>query len=127
MVQTRAVPGEETTAAVRAVLALSLGVGALAASGSALIGDPLVLVGIPTLTLVLAIARGAITPAAYAAASLWLIFLLRVQGEALLVPLAMAVICLAIAVGPDRLEAWFSDTRAAPSPRAADEGWIEEG
>jgi hypothetical protein len=127
MVQTRAVPGEEITAATRAVLALSLGVGAVAAGGSALIGDPLVLVSIPTLALAAAIARGATTPAAYAAACLWLMFLLRVQGEALLVPIAMAVICLAVALGPDCLEAWFSDTREPQPPRAAEEGWIEEG
>lgn len=127
MVQARTVPSEETTAAVRAVLALSLGVGAMAAGGSALTGDPLVLVGIPTLVLAAAIARGASTPAAYAAAGLWLTFLLRVQGEALLVPLAMAVICLAIALGPDRLEAWISSTREPETSRGADEGWIEEG
>src|SRR5688572_30854258 len=101
MVQTRAVPGEESTAATRAVLAMSLGVGAVAAGGSALIGDPLVLVSIPTLALAVAMARGAVTAAAYAAASLWLMFLLRVQGEALLVPIAMAVVCMAIALGPD--------------------------
>ena len=127
MVQTRAVPGEETTAATRALLALTLGVGAVAAGGSALIGDPLVLVSIPTLALAAAIGRGAITRAAYAAACLWLMFVMRVQGEALLVPIAMAVICLAVALGPDRLEAWFSDTREPRSPRAAGEGWIEEG
>ena len=127
MVRTRTVPGEETTAAIRAVLALSVGVGAMAAGGSALIGDPLVLVGIPTLALAAATARGATTPAAYAAASLWLMFLLRVQGEALLVPLGMAVICLAIAVGRDRLEAWFSGIREPRAPSGADEGWIEEG
>ena len=127
MVQTRLVPGEETTAATRAVLALSLGVGAMAAGGSALIGDPLVLVGVPTLAVAAAVARGAMTPAAYAAACLWLMFVMRVQGEAVLVPIAMAVICLGVALGPDRLEAWFSDTREPEPPGAAEEGWIEEG
>src|SRR5688500_6142421 len=127
MVQTRAVPGEESTAATRAVLALSLGVGAVAAGGSALIGDPLVVVSIPTLGVAGAIARSATSPPAYAAACLWLMSLLQVQGEALLVPIAMAVVCLAIALGPDRLEALFSDTREPQPRRTAGEGWIEEG
>ncbi len=125
-VQTRAVHGEETTAATCAVLALSLGVGAMAAGGSALIGDPLVLAGIPALALAAAIARGATTPAAYAAAALWIVLLLRVQGEALLVPLAMAVICLAIAVGSDRLEMWLSRAHEAEGSREVGQGWIEE-
>ena len=126
MMQTRRVPGDETTAVIRALLALSLGVGAVAAGGSALIGDPLALVSIPTLALGAAVVRGESIPAAYAAACLWLMFVMRVEGEALLVPMAMATICMAIALGPDRLEAWFSASRRPQPPRAADEGWIEE-
>ena len=98
----------------------------MAAGASALIGDALVVVGIPTLALAAAIARGATVPGAYAAASLWLAFLPRVQGEALLVPLAMAVICLAVAVGPERLEAWFSGEREPDGFPQVDQGWIEE-
>jgi hypothetical protein len=49
------------------------------------------------------------------------------SGEGLLVPLTMIVLCLAVAVGPDRLLSWMArDAAPGSAPRVEDRGWIEE-
>lgn len=118
-----ALPGEEGRAFTRAVLGLTLGVGAMGAAAAALIGDGFMLVGIPTAALAIALARGRTPAAGWAGVAVWLLYVPRMHAEALLVPLAMALICLGIGVGRDRLGRWFRE----PDPaRASDESWIEE-
>lgn len=119
---------EEVEAAERALLALTAAVGAMAAASSAVVGDPLALVGIPTLVLVALLARHQPRPAASAAVVVWLTLLTQAHGEALVVPLAMSLVCLAIVIGPERLLAWNRDDfggRVDEGPPGA-EGWIEE-
>ncbi len=42
-------------------------------------------------------------------------------------PLTMIVVCLALAVGPDRLLSWLArDAAPGSAPRVEDRGWIEE-
>jgi hypothetical protein len=58
----------------------------------------------------------------------WATLLPSAQDEALLAPLAMMVLCLAIAIGPERLLSWVG--RDAVGHGDADDrastGWIEE-
>ena len=124
---TRAIP-EEIEAAERAVLGLSAAVGAMAAATSATGGDPLALVGVPTFILVILLARGHHRAAAYAAVAVWLPFLTRAPVEALIVPLAMSFVCLAIAIGPERLLSWIRDDFGghADDGPPGDRGWIED-
>jgi hypothetical protein len=121
--------GEDAEAAVRAVFGLTVGVGGLAAAMAAAAGE-LPLVALPTLALLGLLLFGAsIVGAAYAAGGVWLVLLPLAQGEALLVPLTMIVLCLAIALGPDRLLAWVARDATpgrGPARVTGDEGWIEE-
>jgi len=119
--------GEDAEAAVRAVFGLTAGVGGLSAAVAAAT-DQLPLTAIPTLVLLACLLGGVpIFVAAYAAASVWLVIVPAAPGEALLVPLTMIVVCLAIALGPDRLLSWIArDAAPAPSQADGEEGWIEE-
>jgi len=121
--------GEDAEAAVRAVFGLTVGVGGLAAAMAAAAGE-LPLVALPTVALLGLLLFGAsIVGAAYAAGGVWLVLLPLAPGEALLVPLTMIVLCLAIAFGPDRLLGWVArDLQGTPpaEPPATPEGWIEE-
>lgn len=119
--------GEDAAAVVRALFGLTAGVGAFAAAGAASTGQ-LPLIVVPTLALLCSLVlRTPIVLAASAAASVWLILLPMVSGEGLLVPAMMLALCLAIAVGPDRLLSWLaSDAAPALDPPAPGGGWIEE-
>ena len=119
--------GEDAEAAVRALFGLTAGVGGFAAV-IALVADQLPLTAVPTLVLIGCLLVGApVVVAAYGAASVWLVLLPAAPGEALLVPLTMIVLCLAVAVGPDRLLSWLArDAAPASEGGRADEGWIEE-
>jgi hypothetical protein len=119
--------GEDAEAAVRALFGLTAGVGGFAAV-IALVAGQLPLTAIPTLVLIGCLLFGApVVVAAYGAASVWLVLLPAAQGEALLVPLAMIVLCLAVAVGPDRLLSWlWRDATPVSDDGSAGEGWIEE-
>lgn len=118
--------GEDAEAAVRAVLGLTAGVGGLSAA-VAVATDQVPFTALPTLVVVACLLGGAsILVAAYAAASIWLVLAPTASGEALLVPVAMIVLCLAIALGPERLLSWLARDAAPTADRAAGEGWIEE-
>jgi len=119
--------GEDAEAAVRAVLGLTAGVGGLSAAVAAAT-DQVPFTALPTLVLVACLLGGSasILVAAYAAASVWLILAPAASGEALLVPVAMIVLCLSIALGPERLLSWLARDAAPTADRAAGEGWIEE-
>ena len=70
------------------------------------------------------------TPASEEAiAAARLVLLPSAQGEAMLAPLAMIVLCAAIAIGPDRLVSWVVEDvggRRGSSPPRPAQGWIEE-
>ena len=119
---------EEAAAVARVVLGLTVAVGGLAA----LIGwgndDSIAVIALPVLVLVIAIIRGAVAVAGWAGVAVWATLLPSAHGEALLAPIAMMVLCLAIAIGPDRLGSWVGRNVAAR--HVVDEsqpaGWIEE-
>jgi len=119
--------GEDAEALVRAIIALTAAVGAFAAVGAAALGQ-LPLIGLPTVVLLGSLLVGApIAVAASSAGIIWLALLPMASGETLVVPLSMVVLCLAIAVGPERLLSWLASD-AAPQPIAdpGEVGWIEE-
>ena len=120
---------EEAVAAARLVLALSFGVGGMAAAIGASTGQPIVVVALPTIVLVIALVRRAVTVAGWAGAATWLCLLPPAHGEAMLAPLAMIVLCVAIAIGPDRLVSLVVDDvvghHGDVQPRPV-QGWIEE-
>jgi hypothetical protein len=119
--------GEDAEAAVRALFGLTAGVGGFAAV-FALAAGQLPLIALPTVALLGCLLFGAsVIVAAYAAASVWLVLLPAASGEALLVPLTMIVLCVAVAVGPDRLLSWLArDAAPGADVASAGEGWIEE-
>jgi hypothetical protein len=119
---------EEAMAAARVVLALTVGVGGMAALMGWGNEDSIALIAVPVLVLVIAIVRGAVPVAGWAGVAVWAALLPSAHGEALLAPIAMMVLCLAIAIGPDRLASWIG-RNVAGRPDAEDrqpEGWIEE-
>ena len=119
--------GEDAEAVVRALLGLTAGAGAFAAAAAASTGQ-LPLIGLPTLALLgLLLARAPISWPASAAASVWLLLLPAASSEGILVPLTMLVVCIALAIGPDRLLSWVArDAAPGSEPRVEDRGWIEE-
>jgi hypothetical protein len=121
--------GEDAEAAVRALFGLTAGVGGFAAVIAVAAGQ-LPLTGIPTLMLLGCLVAGvSIVVSAYAAAGVWVVLLPAAPGEAILVPLAMIALCLAVAVGPDRMLSWIARDAAPGSSEGAGavaEGWIEE-
>jgi hypothetical protein len=121
--------GEDAEAAVRAVLALTAGIGAIAAVIDLAAGRAPV-IALPTLLLAAGVAVAATIVAAYAAAGVWLVLVPVAPGEALLAPLAMILICVAIAVGPERMMSWAARDAAPPLDGPHDpvepDGWIED-
>jgi hypothetical protein len=119
---------EEAAAAARVVLGLTVAVGGLAALIGWVNDDSIAVIALPVLVLLLAIVRGAISIAGWAGVAVWATLLPSAHGEALLAPIAMMVLCLAIAIGPDGLASWIGRNVAAR--HVVDEsqpaGWIEE-
>ena len=118
--------GEDAETVVRAIFALTAGVGGML-TGIAVAGDQLPLIALPTTVLIGCLCFDRLSVAAYVAAGVWLALAPAASGEALLAPLSMILLCLAIAVGPDRLVGWLARD-ATPVGRALeDAGWIEDG
>jgi len=119
---------DEAVAAARVVLGLTIGVGGMAAIMGAGSDQLLVIIALPTIVLVVALLRRAVPVAGWAGAGVWAALLPSAQGEAILAPLAMVVLCLAIAIGPDRLASWIGHDFAGlrDDEGRAPEGWIEE-
>ena len=119
---------EEAAAAARVVLGLTVAVGGLAA----LIGwgndDSIAVIALPVLVLVIAIMRGAVSVAGWAGVAVWATLLPSAHGEALLAPIAMMVLCLSVAIGPDRLGSWVGRNVAVrhDAEETQPTGWIEE-
>jgi len=118
---------EEAAAGARVVLGLTIGVGAMAAAMGAATEEPIVVIAAPTLMLLVALVGGRVSMAGWAGIAVWATLLPSAHDEALLAPLAMIVLCLAIAIGPERMLSWIG--RDAVGHRADDrhpQGWIEE-
>ena len=126
--RTRARASEEVVAVARVVVAATIGVGAMAAAIGLSTGAPIALIGIPTLILCVAVRFEWVTVIGWASAATWAFLLPHAREEALMAPLAMLVLSLGIAVGPDRLLTWIGRDVAATRAlrRGADDGWIEE-
>lgn len=127
--RSRTPASEEAIAAARLVLGLTFGVGAMAAAIGASTGEPLVVVAVPTSVLAIAILRRAVKVSGWAGMAVWLVLLPAAHGEAMLAPLAMIVLCAAVAVGPERLVSWVVRDVAGhrvPSQHRPAQGWIEE-
>ena len=112
---------------MRAMFGLTAGVGTLAAAMAAVTGQ-LPLIGLPTVVLLGWLVVGApLAGAAYAGAAVWLVLAPTAHGEALIAPLAMALLCIAAALGPERVLAWLSSDAAPTLDRVGDDyGWIED-
>ena len=123
----RAQAGEDVQAAERAVLGLTAAVCLQAGVMSAVVGDPLAVIALPALVVVVLLVRGSIVQAAYVGAVAWTLLLPHAAGVALIVPLAMSVGCLAIAIGPGRLMDWVGEDFGGRAPPGdAPRGWIED-
>lgn len=124
--RSRTPASEEAVAAARVILGLTVGVGGMAA----LVGwgseEPIVVIALPVLVLVVAIVRGSVSVAGWAGVAVWATLLPFAHGEALLAPIAMIVLCLAIAIGPDRLASWVGRDVAGRRRASEPDGWIEE-
>ena len=127
--RSRTPASEEAIAAARLVLGMTLGVGAMSAAIGASTSELMVVVALPTLVLLVAILRRAVKASGWAGVAVWVVLLPPAQGEAMLAPLAMIVLCAAIAIGPDRLVSWVVEDvaghRGGSQPPPA-QGWIEE-
>jgi hypothetical protein len=119
---------DEAVAAARVVLGLTLGVGGMAALMGWGSDEPIVVIALPALVLAIAIVRAIVPLAGWAGVAVWATLLPYAHGEAVLAPIAMIVLCMAIAIGPDRLASWVGRNvagRHGPDERRP-EGWIEE-
>jgi len=88
----------------------------------------LALVAVPTFVLLGALAVRSATFSGYAAAALWILIVPMAHGVAILAPLMMVVLCLAFAVGPERLADWVRDewTGRESTDPPDDAAWIED-
>jgi len=126
--RSRAPVSEEAEAAARVVLGMTVAVGGVAAAIGAGSGGPIVMIVLPTLALLIAIMLGTVRVAGWAALAVWAIILPSAGDAGLLAPIAMIVLCLAIAIGPGRLSSWVGRDVMGVQ-RASDRspaGWIEE-
>jgi hypothetical protein len=118
--------GEEADAAYRAVMAVTAASGAMIALFSGFEGSVPVTAA-PTVVLLGGLARRSTTLSAWSGVGVWGALLGMASGLALVAPLLMIVLCLAFAVGPDRLLDWVRDewTGRGTEPHAG-QGWIED-
>jgi hypothetical protein len=122
----RAAVAEEVEAGERGILGLTAAVGSMAAAASAARGDALWLVIVPTASLLALLLARRTPAAAVAGVAVWLCFVGHASGEALVVPLAMALVCLALAVGPDRVVGILGAVTLRTDEGGGPGGWIED-
>ena len=123
----RATGSEEGDAVYRAVMAVTAVSGAMIAVFAIPLGDvPLTVV--PTFVLLVAMGRHLPAVAAWAGVALWVLVLPMAQGIGILAPATMGVVCLAFAIGPDRLLGWVRDEWIGREDEAVTlpAGWIED-
>lgn len=140
----RAAPAftEEGRAAARTLLTTTAAIGGMVTLIDLAVGSPPVIAA-PALALLVGLVgirlfgwTTALTRATgWAGAAVWLVLVPTARGEAIVVPLAMTVICAALAIGPGRVLAWAirdaagrdvdrATEVAADGPHTA--GWIED-
>lgn len=121
--------GEEERAASSVVLAVTATVGVMLVLLSAVQGS-LAPIAFPTAALLVGMAHRNPVASAWCALVAWLTLLPIAAGSAVVAPLLMVVICLALAIGPDRLLAWAETHMRLGLPRAGSDpataGWIED-
>ena len=116
---------EEGEAAERVVVFVSVVVGAMLTLFESVTALPL-LVALATLGLAAALVVRASGLAPWAALALLGTILIRTEGWALVPPLMMIALCLALALGPDRLLDWVRDEWNGRTVSDPGSGWIEE-
>ena len=127
-VRTRVRPqrSEEADALYGVVMAVTAATGGMIAAFAAIGGEaPLIL--LPTIALVAFLARDASSEAAWSGLLVWTVVLPMAPGIAILAPALMGLVCLAFAIGPERLMDWLRDEwigRMGDEP--VEVGWIEE-
>ena len=117
---------EESDAVYGVVMAVTAASGGMIAVFDAVDGT-LPLTAAPTIVLLAALVQRSTVASAWSGVVLWALVLGRASGLAVLAPILMAGLCLAFAVGPDRLLDWVRDEwtgREEDNP--SEVGWIEE-
>lgn len=118
--------GEDADAAYRAVMAVTAASGAMIAVFDVVAGS-LAFTAAPTVVLLAGLARGSSTMPAWSGVAVWGAVLGMASGLAVVAPLLMIVLCVAFAVGPERLLDWMRDEWKGRETRARpDQGWIED-
>jgi hypothetical protein len=118
---------EEVVAAARVVLGLTIAVGGMATLIGAATGQSAaLLLAVPTVALGLGIGLHRLWLAGWAGVGVWLLLLPSAHGEALLAPVAMTVMCAAVAIGPGRFAGWVGRDFAGGRVARRGDAWIEE-
>ena len=127
MTATRPRPrSEESDAVYGVVMAVTTASGGMIAVFDAVHGT-VPLTAAPTIVLLAALAQRSTIVTAWSGVVVWVLVLGRASGFAVLAPILMAGLCLAFAVGPDRLLDWIRDEWIGrEEDERAEIGWIEE-
>ncbi len=123
----RAQRSEEGDALYRVVVAVTAASGVMIAMFDAVNGG-LPLIVAPTVALLVALARRDAGLAAWAGLAIWVLVLPMAPGMAIVAPAAMAVVCLAFAIGPDEVLDWVRDEWIGREDDGVTRpaGWIED-
>ena len=122
----RVARSEEGEAARSVVLLVSVAVGGMITVFESVHDVPL-LVAIATLGLAATLVGRRERAQPWAAAVLWGTILIRTEGMALIPPLMMIAVCVALGLGAERLLDWISaDWAGRPKGEPSSDGWIEE-
>jgi Zn-dependent protease with chaperone function len=118
---------EEGAAITGVVLAVSAASGGMLALIQSVNGTPAV-AAVPTLLLLGALLLHAPSVAAWSALGVWVAILPLADGVAILAPMLMIGLCLALAVGPERLVDWVRDEWSGRESETdgAVAAWIED-
>jgi len=119
--------GDEEAAALSAVFAITAAAGGMAALIAAVNGE-MSFVAVPTILLLAGIVASRPGVAGLAGTAVWLSFVPMAHAEAMIAPLAMTLLCVAIAVGPEELLNWVRDdwNGRGTEDASMSSGWIED-
>jgi hypothetical protein len=121
--------GEAELAASSVVLAITAAAGVMLVLLAAVNGavSPIV---VPTTALLVCIARRAPVAGAWCALAAWVTLLPMALGMGVVAPTLMILVCLSLAIGPDRVIAWAEAHvrlgAASPATDPETAGWIED-
>jgi hypothetical protein len=117
---------DEADALYGVVMALSAASGGMIAGFEALDRTVPIMV-LPTVGVLVGLARRSLPLTTWSAVLVWAIVLPMAPGVAILAPMLMGVVCLAFAIGPDRLIDWIHDEWIGRmGNESVEAGWIEE-